>query len=158
MDCWEVTLNDLVLDGATPDGDGIIYTVEVLDGWFEPTTLTLARQPVLPAGEVVTAVRENARAIVLEFVASTTTPGTTALGNLIDNATETVKTAIRDAVFATVEMSVTDNAIGPLTAQVRRNDSVSMRRTVLGNAHSVRFQLLLLAEDPRRYDGATPHD
>lgn len=159
MDCWTVTLNDLLMDGATPDSDGIVWTVDLLEGWFEPTAALLSRQPVLPVGEVVTAVHEQARLVTLEVTAATPTPDATRLDNLCDQAIETAKTAIRSAIYSTVTMVVSDNVFGDLHAEVRRADGIAFRQAIRANAHSVRFQFLLLAEDPRRYEtDLTPHD
>lgn len=158
--CPPVVLNALTADGATPDGDGIVWTVSELSGWFDTTPATISRQPRLPAGETITAARENARALVLVLLATTATPNASALGDLIYTAMETAKTAVRGALYVATTITVTDPALGALHAAVRLADGNNVSMAILGEQHSLKVQFLLLAEDPARYeaDDTTSHD
>lgn len=154
--CPVVTLNDLVMDGTTEDSDGIVYLVTKLDGWWDSALVRSSTQEVLPVGEVLTANREQARALVLEVVASTVTPNTTALGDDCFTAIYNVKFACRlvnvPGLITVVDPVITTHAL------VRRVGS-GVKAAIQGDAHSVLFQIQLLAEDPTRYgpDDA-PHD
>lgn len=160
MTCPPVVLNTLTADGATADGDGIVWDVSSITGWFDTTAATISRQPKLPAGETITAARENARAVVLTLLARTATPAATALGDLVWTAMETAKTAVRGALYVPVTMTVTDPALGALHAAVRLADGNNVSMAILGELHSLKVQFLLLAEDPARYeaDNTTKHD
>lgn len=147
--CPSLTLNELVVDGATPDGDDIVYTLQQLDGWWDSAPVRSSSQEVQPVGEVLTANRENARAIVATILAHTATPDATALGDLCFKAIYNVKFQVR-AVVVPVLLTVVDPVI-TLHALVRRVGA-GVKWQMLGNSHSVLFQIQLLAEDSRRYD------
>jgi hypothetical protein len=156
-----VTLDSLVIDAApdgtgTDDGTGVIWTLTLLQGWWDSADVRAALQEVQPFGEIITAARENSRAIVLEAVATLADAGNRdPLGDLYWTAVETAKTAGR-CVIVPVTMSVVDPS-NTLTASVRRVQPI--RTSMIGEVFALRVQWPLTAQDPSRYDGsAVAHD
>lgn len=158
--CPPVVLNSLTLDGATPDGDQIVWHVQELLGWFDSAPASIARQPRLPEGEFITTAHVNARALTLTAIATTATPDATKLGDLVFDAMETAKTAVRGSLYVPVVMTVTDAELGALHALVRLADGTGVKTAILGDHVALKVQWLLLAEDPARYeaDNTTKHD
>jgi hypothetical protein len=142
--CPTLKVGSFTADGATPDGDGIAYTVQQLDGWWDSPAQSFATVEVAPFGEVVTVARMNGRAISLILVAHLP-DGQTPLGAVLCfTAIDTVK-----AAFAAVYSPVTLEVIEPYVDQ-----SVSVRLVgvvqaqILGPSVAVRFLIQLLAPDP----------
>lgn len=155
MACPSVTLNGLVIDGDTIDGDGMIWNLDSLQGWWDAAPVRLASQEIEPVGEYVTVARENARALVLEATATSPNTGEglslAPLGNLCFTAMESAKTAGR-CVYVPVVMTVVD-PVHTLHANVRRaGGSSAIKSTIVGDLQQVSFQWQLFMPDPRRYD------
>lgn len=153
MSCLDLVVGSFRADGVTPDGDGICWTVQRLDGWFDSAPVRVEQFEVQPVGEVVTLVRENARALALTLVAHAPPLGdltTVALGALCFTAMDSI-----DPVFACVHVAesfaVTDASPLTLYAAVRRVGPIQKR--IVGELVAVRFLVPLLAEDPYLWDG-----
>lgn len=146
--CPTVRFPTLTADGLTPDGDGILWTVTQLDGWWDTTAVRIAASEVQPVGELITVARENARAIVLGLVASNPLPGIPLGGVLCMTAIDTLHAAIR-AVYVPKLMEVID-PVNDYHALVKLVGPI--KSAILGESVAVRFQVPLLAEDPLRYD------
>lgn len=146
------TLNGLVIDNTTLDGNGTAWQFISLDGWWDSTPIRVATQETQPAGEVVTVARENGRPLVLTAIASTLTPNTTKLGKTACfQAIATAKDAGR-CVLAPVLLTVVD-PIQTLHALVQRNGSSgTLKSQILGESHSLMVTWQLFAPDPNRYD------
>lgn len=154
MTCLTVQLDSLIMDGATPDGDGHIWTWQTLDGWWDTPPVRVAQQEVAGQGETITLARQNARPIALTVTA--TNPGVPRplpLGELgIGQARVAIRTAAH-AVWVPKLLIVQDTEFGAghLSAFVRRVGTV--KDAVLGELHAAQFQIALLAPDPLRYEG-----
>lgn len=146
--CVAAVGGGFLADGATPDVDGILYTVSSLDGWWDTTAQRTGTQEQQPAGETVTAPRENARPITLEIVASNPLPGVPLGSVLCFTAVEKIKAAFA-AVYVPVTLEVVD-AVNDRTALVRRTGPT--RTAILGQCAAVRVQVPLLATNPRLID------
>jgi hypothetical protein len=151
--CVTVVVGSFVADGITPDSNGIVWTVQRIDGWFDSTAARVATADHLPFGEVVTLVRENARAIALTLVAHalplvdlTTLPLGAAL---CFTAMDSIEVPFA-CVYAPATLEVVDPVLD-LFAAVRRVGPIQKR--ILGESVAVRFLIPLLAEDPYRWDG-----
>lgn len=147
-----LTLNGLVIDDTTPDTNGTVWYFQSLDGWWDSAPIRVATSEISPQGEVVTQARVNGRPLVLTAIAATATPNQTPLGkDAIFAAMETMKTAAR-CVIAPVLLTVND-PVHELHAQVQRNGTQgTIKSAILGESHSVQFQVQLFAADPNRYD------
>lgn len=155
MTCPTVTLGSLVMDGATPDANGTIWTVTALPGWHDTTGMRSATAEAQPVGELITVARENARAIALEVTAATAKPFATKLGDVrCFEAVETLKAAGRCVLVPTL-MLVTDPVLAA-QALVRRVGPI--KTSMQGNFHSMHFLVPLLAPDPRRYRQSADDD
>lgn len=148
MSCPPVTLGTLLLDGATPDANGTLWTPTRLDGWWDSTGMRSATAEAQPVGEVVTVGRENGRALSLEVTATSDEPNSTPLGETqVFLAQETMKGAAR-AVLLPVLMLVNDPVLAG-QAYVRRVGPIKF--AINGALVSAHFMVPLLAPDPRRY-------
>lgn len=151
--CLSVSIAPLLADGITPDSDGICWTVQRIDGWFDSASVRVEQADMLPVGSVVTQVRENARAIALTLVAHappaadlTTDPLGAAL---CFTAMDSIEPPFA-CVYAPASFAVTDPGL-TLYAAVRRVGSIQKR--IIGESVAVRFLVPLLAEDPYLWDG-----
>lgn len=143
-ECLTLSVGAFLADGATPDGDGIVYTVEQLDGWFETPPIRSATQEVQPLGEFPTVNRENGRQIDLTILAHVL--GGAPLGNVgCFQGKETVKLAFQ-AVFTPVSMTVTDPNGNATTALVQLRSPT--RTALVGQAVAARITLALIAPNP----------
>lgn len=155
VDTLTARLGSLIIDGATSDGDGLVWSVTAIDGWYDSTQVRSGTQEIEPVGETITVARQNGRAINLkldckldESVASDR------LGGLAFSAVETIKAAARCVEIPTL-LTVTD-PVRATKALVRRVGPV--HTAFLGRLVVVQAQVPLLAEDPRRYATAPETD
>lgn len=143
-----IEINGFVADGVTVDGDGIVWTVEAIDGWFDSPPVRFVSQETQPAGEVVSYVRENARPLALRLTAHAPARTDPLGGLLCFRAIESIKPPFQ-CVNAETLFTVTDPNL-TLHANVRRVGQI--RSAILGESVAVQFQILLTAPDPYRYD------
>lgn len=148
--CIGVAIGSFVADGVTADGDGVVWTVQKLEGWFDSAAVRVEYAEMLPVGQVVTLVRENARAISLQLVAHNAAPDLPLGAALCFTAMDSIEPPFA-CVYAPDAFAVTDPLL-TLYANVRRVGPIQKR--VIGESVAVRFLIPLLAEDPYRYDTA----
>lgn len=142
--CLALAVGAFLADGSTPDGNGIVYTVEQLDGWFDTPPVRSATQEAQPLGEFPTVNRENGRQVDLTILAHVL--GGAALGNVgCFQGKETVKLAFQ-AVFTPVSMTVTDPNGNATTALVQLRSPT--RTALVGQAVAARITLALIAPNP----------
>lgn len=67
-----ITLNGLVMDGTTADGDGTKWGVAKLDGWSSPQQSLALGEPTVRAGAIVLANQYRQRSITLTGVGRAT--------------------------------------------------------------------------------------
>lgn len=154
MDCVSLQIGSLLADGVTGDGDGIAYTVENLDGWWDDPSSRIETTEVQPVGEVITVARTNGRALALTMTAHAPPAGdvvTVPLGmTLCQTAIATVKAAFAGAVYTAIPMTVSD-PVNTLTADVKLVDPAGqgpIQTSIVGDAVMVRFLIQMLAPDP----------
>lgn len=146
MTCIVLSFPGFLADGATADGDAIVYTVQALDGWFDSPPVRTGTLEANPRGETTTVARENARTCDVQIVAHTL--GGLSLGSpLCFTAIRSIKTAFR-VLYVPVLMDVIDPSgqertmlarrVGPIKAQILGDDGVAAR-----------FNIPMLGEDPR---------
>lgn len=157
MSCIPIQIADLLVDEVTTDSNGVVYTATVFDGWFDGPPVRIATQEVQPIGEVITVARENARAITLELVA-TIPPMPVPARKMTDleiGATTVVIRSVFNCLYVPTLLIVDDVEFGAgtLSSLVRR--VAPIKRQPVGDHVGVRFQILLSAPDPLRYEGAT---
>lgn len=143
-----VDLNGLLFDGVTPHGDdGVVYCWQAIDGWFDTADLTVNSIP-LPIGIQHTVVKLGGRPITLTGVAHY--PDGTPLDAAAYAAMRYIKTFCR-AEFGPIELIVYEPDL-PLRALVRQTGPARfIVQAASGRAVSVKFQVPLVATDPRRY-------
>lgn len=145
-----VTLNGFLFDSLTPDADGILWSWQALDGWFDTATIRQETAERASMGMVTTVARTNARAINLTAIASAHTPGMR-IDDLMYRAMRRLKASCNlsagpgDLVVAEPGLS--------LKSSVRLASPILSR--MFGHRHGVTFSVPLIAQDPRRYN-ATP--
>lgn len=144
-DCLSLVINGFVADSDTsPGGNGIVYTVQDIAGWWDSPSMRQETKEVPPKGEVVTVSRVNGRALVVTMTAHTP-DGTTPLGAAL------CWTAIGEvqAAFACVYVPATMDVADPLNDQSAAVRLVgSIKKQILGESVAVQFQIPLLAPDP----------
>lgn len=132
-------------DGATGDLDGICYTVQAIDGWFDSPPLRSGTLEASDRGETVTVARELGRAVNVQLLAHTVDKQTP-LGNVLCfTAIEAIKTAFR-AVFVPVVMDVIDPSGQERTMIARRVGPI--KAEIIGVGTAVRFTIPMFGEDP----------
>lgn len=154
MDCVSLQIGSLLADGVTGDGDGIAYTVENLDGWWDSPSSRIETTEVQPVGEVITVARTNGRALALTMTAHMPPAGdvvTDALGmTLCQTAIQTVKDTFAGMVYSAATLTVTD-PVNTLAANVKLVDPAGqgpIQASIVGDAVMVRFLIQMLAPDP----------
>lgn len=143
-----IVVDTFVADGATADGDGIVWSYKQLDGWWDSASVAVSRADAQPFGEIVTHVRENGRPLALQLVAHAPVLSDPLGPLLCFTATESIDTAFK-CVYQEKVLEVIDPVLD-LHASVRRVGPI--RHTILGNCVAVRFLIPLLAPDPYRYN------
>lgn len=148
VDTIHAILNGLTIDGATPDSDGILWSVKTIDGWYNSIPSTVVLGDAAPVGEVLVDVRLKSRAIVLEAIAFRGTHRQTVpLGDDCFLAIERIQREAA-AEFASVLLKVND-PVRALQARVRLTPP--LRTSIDGELGVVIANIPLLAPDPRRY-------
>lgn len=155
MDCVALQVGGFVADGVTGDSDGIAYTVENLDGWWDSPSMRIETTEVQPVGEVITVARTNGRALALTMTAHVPPVGdgivTEALGGLLcRTAMATVEAAFAGMVYTAVALTVSD-PVNTLTANVKLVDPAGegpIQTSIVGESVMVRFLIQMLAPDP----------
>lgn len=145
-ECVKVSTVGFFADGAELDSNGVVWTVERIDGWWDSAPVRVSRREVPPTGEITTAVRENGRALVVWLGASSGDPST-ALGALCFTAMDSI-----DAFWPSTHLflMIVEDPVLTLKARVRRVGQINKR--ILGDLAAVQVQIPLLAPDPYRYD------
>lgn len=143
--CLALAIGDFLADGATPSGDGIVYTVEQLDGWFDTPPVRSATQEVQPLGEFVTVNHENGRQVDLTILAHLADSSAPLGAALCFTARQAVRLAFQ-AVFVPVSMIVTDPNGNATTGLARLRSPT--RTTVVGQSVAARIQVALIVPDP----------
>lgn len=145
--CLTLITETFTADTVTPDGDGICYTVQSIDGWFDSPPVRSGSLELNPRGISVAVIRENARVINVVLVAHTLDRQTPLGAAFCFAAMRTIKTEFR-AVHASMLMDVTPPGGSFNSLRVRRIGPI--KQEILGNVVAVRFNIPMLAEDPRR--------
>jgi hypothetical protein len=145
MTCIAVELNSFLFDGTTQDADGVVYSWESIDGWFDSPDFTITTD-FRPIGASIIGAQVGGRTIALNGLIHDPNP-TTALGDRAFQAMRTLK-ANCATMFASALLAV-DEPLLPLQAIV--GQSAPMRFKPQNALAAVEFQIPLLAPDPRRY-------
>lgn len=143
--CISVTVGDFVADGSTPDGNGIVYEVESLTGWYDTPPVRSETMEAFPTGEFPTVYRENGRRPQLVITAHAPSK-TDALGGLGCWQGIAVVKAAFDALYLPVMMAVAD-PLGTTSGRVRLASPT--RASIVGDSVMARLTLSLIAPDPR---------
>lgn len=141
-----VTLNGFLFDSLTPDPDGVLWSWQSLDGWFDTAQVRQESSERQSMGMNVTVSRRNGRPISLTAIASSQNTGAR-LDDLLYKAMRRLK-ANCDLSAGVGLLQVAEPGLG-LQAYVRGTGPILSR--VFGHRHGVTFQVPLLAADPRRY-------
>lgn len=144
-DCIAVTVGSFVADGATPDGNGIVYEVESLTGWYDTPPVRSETMEAFPTGEFPTVYRENGRRVGLVITAHAPSK-TDALGGVLCWTGIAAVKAAFDALYLPVTMAVADS-LGTSSGRVRLASPT--RATIVGDTVMARLTLSLIAPDPR---------
>lgn len=148
MTCTVVAeLGDIVFDGSTADSDGVVWSFDWIDGWWDSTEVDSTLLDVM-YGQIITGAHENGRAMILRGAAFMPDPHPP-LADKFWIAERHLKRATR-LVYVPGLLEVTEPDIG-LQASVFRNRKAVVKRVGAGPL-IMEFEIPLLAEDPRRYD------
>lgn len=147
-----LTLNSWVFDGATLDADNCVYSWQSIDGWFDTPDLAIVPNP-RATGVQLGVVREGGRTIALNGVITDINPSVP-LGQRAYAAMRRLK-ANCQPTFGPALLTVEEDPVAPLilTALVRLTAPIRFQIEGSGGTIAcVKFQIPLLAPDPRRYD------
>lgn len=153
-----VTLGSLLIDGTTPDIWSNLYSWTKLDGWFDSPQISLLTQQRSGLGLVQSVNDVGGRVISLEGVISAQQPSAGGVSRKVGTSgyasMRIMKQAVQ-ALFAPVVLDVNEfdqelhSAVwqtGPIHFDLDGSG---------GDLVAIRFQIPLIAPDPRRYNGDT---
>lgn len=142
-----VQIGTMVFDCATPDFDGIIWTVEEIENWWTNSTVESNIEASSGIGDTITRVSERGRRIVVKGGAHYSEE--TGLGSLWFVAEKTLKRNMR-FMYVPGIMFVSEPDGSTWEMSVRRIEE-RIRITREGDLTLLKFEIPLFGPDPHRY-------
>lgn len=140
-----ITLNGLAFDEAE-DADGIVWCWDALEGWWGSADTRIASSPRTPHGDTVTSARHTGRALVLRGIAKGP-DASVPLGETTWTLAARKLAGAANIVESTGLLEVDE----PVATQAYVRRVGRIREARVGRLQWYRFEIPLLAEDPRRY-------
>lgn len=153
-----VTIGSFVFDGATPDIWSNVFSWSKLDGWFDSPQISLLTQQRAGLGLVQSVNDVGGRVIALSGAITALQPGSGGVSRKVGvtgYASMRILKAAVQALFAPIVLTVDERDI-ELHAAVWQTGPIHFDLDGSGgDLVAVRFQIPLIAPDPRRYNGDT---
>lgn len=148
--CYEANLNGFLLDSATPDADGLIWTVSDIDGWFEGPPTEVATSAGSNEIETVTAARRRKRNMTVKGTAQL--PTDTSIDALYFRAQRRLKAATQPLLVPELMIvSEPDGFTAQALVRLAAGNPYRFRRRGNLSIAALEFEMDVFAPDWRRY-------